>query len=468
MEPQKPSPAEVARVQANVAKMRAAGAPESDVVAYLQHEDSLSSQAPAPNTDLSFRNLGRSFVQGGTFGWGDELGLTSREGAAAFKAEHPIADFIAKLAGGAVAPAVAVATLPGAATLGGAAAIGAGAGMLSGAGEAEGSAMDRVKGGAVGGLLGGGLGVAGYGAGKVLGATGSAVLDRMHPERAVTRAASGVMTPNVASELAKVEAIAPGGASVATAAPSRFTRMLHGVGASAEAGAKADANFGAQKAALETARKSIGSQMDQIKGTVPADQTILSQVSDILGAKAPKPAGATLDVQEARDALSRLRYIERQTAKRGPNANSAQLSDIREARVALQDHIAQHVPGFDDLDKQYAIVSDHLRRTDQAIKTVEQSRANYAATKAFGATPGSVGATIPHSTRGVVADLLDHLLTDREGAARAVTQYLTRSGGASVANPLMVKPSPSVMPKLGLLTGAALAPRIRGLLSPSP
>src|SRR3954469_17339315 len=97
-----PDPKEMARIQANVAKMRSAGAPEEDVLAYLQHEDSQPHASAPSDSGISWRDIGRAATQGATFGFGDELGLTDRAKESAFKQGHPVVDFLAKMGGGLV------------------------------------------------------------------------------------------------------------------------------------------------------------------------------------------------------------------------------------------------------------------------------------------------------------------------------------------------------------------------------
>lgn len=501
---QQPSPQEIARIQANVVKMRSMGAPESDVVAYLQHEDSQASAAPAMDTSLSLRNLGRSAMQGATFGFGDEIGLTDRAKENAFKAEHPIADLLAKLGGGAVAPVAAVMAAPvlGTSALG-AAGLGAGMGLLTGAGEADGSMTDRAKGAIQGGLLGAGGGVAGYGAGKLLGGLASKALDRAYPERAVARSASSILTPNVASKMADVNAIAPGGASIATAsvpqsgskAPAMLP-MLRAVGANPKAASSAEASIVGQKAALKAARDAIGEKMDALKGEIPITpeaRGVFAAARELLGAKGPKvpdaaesvdlnglgleksvpfsfdPEKKTVDVQELRDALSRLKFMERQAVKRGVDAQGVTLHDIAQARAGLQSYIYEHVPGFEALDRPYAIASDQLGQAEKALKTVQSSRANYAANKAMGATSGSLGGSLPRGSHGMIMDLLDKIFTDKAGAADAVAQMIAKPGGPEMVRNILSK-APSTRPSKippGAPIGGLLSSQLRGLLSPA-
>jgi hypothetical protein len=547
-----PDPKEMARIQANVAKMRAANAPESDVLAYLQHEDSQPSAAPE---ESMWKGAGRAALQGATFGFGDEMGLTDRAKESAFKANHPVVDFLAKMGGGLVAPAAAVALAPEAAGVGTAAAIGGGMGLLSGAGEADGSLADRAKGAAIGGLLGGAGGAAGYGLAKGAGAVVGAVRDAMRPERAVARAAQGLLDPAVSANLAKVNAIAPGGASLATAGVpeegtnmSRFLPMLRGVGRSPEAGAKAEASFLSQQDALQASRDALGAKMDAVKGRVPVTADVraaMNKVGEILSApkrpalklevvpevppaletaqspapslrdalknfqdrstaaytrnagtveqrmarqalerhgsesvlsppitgsrlpEMPKPTPEGYDIQDLRDALSRLRFMSRQAQKRGIEGNGMTLKDITDAERSLKGVIYQHAPEFAELDKPYAVVSRQLGTTEDALETVQKSRATHAANEAFGSVGESVGGSL-HSHHTLAMALFDKLFKNPAGAADAVANLIAKPGGQElVTNLLSSAPTKRTAGRVMVPLSASAIPALRGLLTPT-
>lgn len=310
--PQKPSPQEVARVQANVAKMRAGNATEDEVLAYLQHEDGQASAPSAPKP-VTGRDVGRSFLQGLSFNFGDELGraagvgqgpggLLDRDSEKAFKKDHPWVDLGGKVGGGIIAPAAAVAFGPEAlAGAGGAAAIGAGAGMLSGVGDGE-TAKERITGGLFGTVLGGAGGLLGYGAQKVGGMIGGKILDRIRPERAVARAAKiliGDKTTDVAQRMWDINQLAPGGSSPASAyiRPSaakptpRFSGMVAGLSENPEAAAAAEDALSGQSEALKNGTKAVGEKMDALKGDVPMTgrlRTAMDKVREVLGGKTPE------------------------------------------------------------------------------------------------------------------------------------------------------------------------------------
>lgn len=459
----------------------------------------VKSRTPQPDTGLSGRNVGRSLVQGATLGWGDELGLTSRPNEAAFKAAHPVVDFLAKMGGGLAAPIAAVAAAPElATTLGGAALLGGATGAVAGAGEAD--PGNRLRSAATGGLLGAAGGAAGYGIAKGAGAIAGTIADRMHPERGVAKAAANLLNPDVSARLAAVDQIAPGGASLATtnvpaegAKVSRFLPMLRAVGANPEAAAGAESSISAQTAALDAARKGLGSKMDALGGEVqitPEIRSVLSKVRTALGAKTPNVPAAelqdvnplglekstpfafdedakTLDIQQLRDALSRLRFLSRGNVKRGLEANGIDTRDIGIARAALQSYLYDVKPDFASLDRNYAAASNTMRQADKALKTVQASRGNYGANEAYRATAGSLGGSLPRGTHGVVMTALDKILTNRAGAADAVNRLIVSPGGAEAVNRLLsALPQTTPAGRYATPLTAAAIPAMRGLLSP--
>jgi hypothetical protein len=470
-----------------------------DAATTIVRARSASPSAAAPtastasaNTDVSLRNVGRAFTQGATLGFGDELGLTDRDAEKAFKQNHPGVDFAAKFLGGALAPAAAALLAPeAAATAGGAALIGAGAGALSGIGEGE-TPKERAIGGVVGGTIGAAGGLLGRGVSSVVGK----IADRINPSRTVTRAAGELLTPDVAQRMAEVNALAPGGASIASstapqlgARTSRFMSMARGVGANPDAAAAAEAAVTTQRTALKLGQGELGAKMDALAGDIPVTRELrdaIVKARDVLGAKVPKvladaPADAnplgleksvpfsfdeetpTLDVQDLRDVLSRLRYLSRQAEKRGVEANGITTRDINDARDAVQRALYRHAPGFAPLDRNYALLSDQVRQVDRLIKTIQLSRQNYAGNTAYGATAGSLGGSLPHGAQSATLHLLEHLLTNRSKAADAVYRSILLPAGADAVQ-RFAPTSTRVMNAVANGAFASGASRVAGLL----
>lgn len=467
------------------------------------------------DTNLSLRNVGRSVTQGATFGFGDEMGLTDRAKENAFKAEHPIVDMIAKMAGG--VPAAIGATMAApvlGTTLGGAAALGGGIGLLGGAGDAEGDATDRLESGVKGGLLGVGGGMLGYGASKLIGSGWSALMDRMHPERAVARSAARLIDDPAAvtATMDEMNKLAPGSASVATSTiardgtdQSRFLQMVRGTGASPAGSRATEAQIVAQRAAIDAGKRALGSQMDALHTSdipiTPAVRDAMDVVRPVLGGKSPtmpppplnmhgavpptglqtpamsafganpviqNPAATTMSLEEARDALSRLRYLSRQQEILGVSANGVTKHDVNVARRALQDVVYAHRPDFAPLDQQYAKLMDHEGATEDLLTQVQRSRSSHGANEAYGSTSGSLGGSLPRGAHGITMDLLDRMFTNKAGAADAVARLIAKPGGPEMVQGLLSQvPKASGLPKYGAPIMAATIPGMRGLLSPT-
>lgn len=129
---------------------------------------------PAPRPEMGWgeylRGLGREAVQGATFDFGDELGLTDSAASRDFSARHPIASTLARVGGslplflagpGAAAArwAMGARSLP--RNIVRSAGLGAGLGGVAGAGAGEGGLEGRLSsagtGAAFGGILGGAI-----------------------------------------------------------------------------------------------------------------------------------------------------------------------------------------------------------------------------------------------------------------------------------------------------------------------
>lgn len=490
------------RISRNIAAMRAQGANEKDIEAYLTQVEGLK---PEGSGGITARGLGRSFTQGATFNFGDELGLTDRSAEKAFQQAHPVADFFAKLGGGLLAPAAAVVAAPAAAmTLPGAIALGGITSALAGAGEGT-DAASRAKGAVTSGLLGAGMGATGYGVGKVVGGIANTVADRMNPERAVARAAQSVLTPATVARMKTVDALAPGGTSVASAtfpadatnATSRFLSMVRGIGANPNAARAAEGQLMGQKAAIKAGTDAVGANMDALAAkevsVTPSLRNALIRTKSVLGGKAPPvpskevadinplgiekstpfefdPGRKTLSVEELRDALTRIRYAVRQAEKRGTEANGATLYELKAARSALTKEVYDAVPDYAELDAQYATLKNEQRQVDKLTKTVRLSRQNYAGNEAFKATAGSLGGSLPRGSHSVIMSALDKILTNKAGAADAVARYVTRPGGPEMVDQLLslVPKGSTLTPRLRAAGTAALTPALQSLLFPQP
>lgn len=254
--------------------------------------------APQPQQEGMLKGFGRAALQHGLMGFGDELGLVDQSKQDSFAKNHPVMDFLATIGGGAAAPLLATAAAPELATVGGAAALGGVAGLLSGAGEGK-DLDSRAKGAAIGGITGVAGGAAGAKLSGLLGKAGGAVLDRINPTRSVAREAASLISPETQATMNKINGLAPGGSSIATATrpteglktTSRFTGMVRNLGASGTAAAEAESDLTGQKAALTKGMQSIGEQMNALDSDVPVTPKLrraISKVRDVIGSHTPE------------------------------------------------------------------------------------------------------------------------------------------------------------------------------------
>lgn len=501
------------QLEAAMKAYRAQGATDEQVTAMYNtwmaaHPDGGSPAAPAEPTPVTGRDVGRSFTQGLTFNFGDELGLTDRAKEKAFQKEHPWVDLGAKIGGGVVAPAAAVMFGPEAlATAGGAAALGAAGGMLGGIGDGE-NAKERLTGGLFGAAVGGAGGLLGYGATKLGGKIATKLAARFRPGRAVGQAAKDLLgneAQDVAQRMADVNKLAPGGSSIASAATPRdvprvvprFGKMAASVGDNPEAAAQAETDLLGQRAALKKGAKAIGTKMGAVTGDIPDSPELadaLTKARGILGARVPEapppppspnaipglqqstpfsaaPPPKPLDVQALREIEKDLGYRVRMGEKRGTEANGATLHQLQEAKHAVTDVINKHFPVLGDLGGDYGTVMGERRAVNSLIGTVRGSRAGAAAADAGGSTSGNI-ASGAHSRVGIMSKAIDALLTDKKGAAAVTAQLILKPGGPDMVQQLLSRAPGAGVPKLsgaaraGLFT--ALPPALKGLLFQHP
>jgi hypothetical protein len=200
-------------------------APQPSPYAGLQSAMGLSPRAPDPNA-VSDRDMGRSLVQGASFGFGDEiLGMLPewmgggekardemRANDKAFSAAHPVLSGAANVAGGLAVPGLGAykAIGAGAKTVGQAAKVGGllggATGAATGAGNAEGDLSDRARAAVLPGLLGAGLGAAAPGA---IAATKAAFSGASHATARLNKALQRTGGPKAA--LAKARELAAAG-----------------------------------------------------------------------------------------------------------------------------------------------------------------------------------------------------------------------------------------------------------------
>jgi len=418
------TPQQKAQIQQNVAKMRAAGKSEDDVIAYLRYEAG-EGDAPAflagpgqpgaapavaaPPPESTLKGFGRSVAQHGLMNFGDELGLIDQTKQDAFARDHKVLNFIAALGGGSIAPIAAILAAPELATVGGAAAIGGATGLLSGAGEGT-DLESRAHDAAIGGVTGMAGGAAGNLLGTTVGKVGGVLADAIHPERQIAREAGQLLTPEMATKAARINRLAPGGANAAnsSASPSGIDNpMLSGivkmVGRDAGAAAGAQGDLEASQTALQESLGRIGQKIAQNEKTVevtPEVRSAIAKARSIIGDKytpnipgAP-PTGANplgldqsipfefetaqtkITTTELHELLSRMRSTLSNYRKRGIDAPGQRLHDVVEATDAVKKVLYDASPRIAKIDRSYAAVAEHILSTESRLEDVQRARIN--------------------------------------------------------------------------------------------
>ena len=336
-----------------------------------------------------------------------------------------------------------------------------------------------------------------------------AALAALLPESAATRAvgsAASMLSPaeaaRVSARMNAVNAIAPGGASVATSAmpelgtqTSRFAAMASDLGASPNAAASAEANLTSQTRALRGGARALGEKMDALDGEMhitPELRTALGKARPILGGKTPdmlpadeldaNPLGIekstpvspftanqqTMSIQDARDALSRLRFMSRNMGKRGVDAPGVTLRDVNAARDALQQDVYAQSPDFATLDQQYAQLANEQRSVNHLLKTVQRSRSIYANRAAFGTAGASISGKVPlRATDAVLAAARGLIPSNRAAATADALNRLVMTPGATVQGLFDAAPgAPRVTPVVRAGISTSLPRALKGLLFP--
>src|SRR6185437_3172103 len=159
--------------------------------------------------------------------------------------------------------------------------------------------------------------------------------------------------------------------------------------------------------ALKAGARRLGKQMDILNGDLtvtPELRAALNEARPILHGKTPTvtpeeevdanplqlekstpftlaPDTQTLTVQEARNALSRLKYMGRVMARRGVDANGVTAYDVGHATRALEDVLYSARPDLQQLDRGYAKIADEARSVNRLLPLVQRSRATFAANR---------------------------------------------------------------------------------------
>lgn len=439
----RPEPIEpdlLAKARLKVAEARKRGFSDADIDAYLQDEIGASlKDVTKPNE----RDFWRTVGSGVTLGFGDELaGLMSklgggsyahardaaREESAAFRATSPKASIGTELVSGGL-PALLTTPVFGPAgwlgRMGRAGAAAAGVGAVSGAGHSEGeTAGDVAKDAGKSALISAAVGSLLSGAGSVVGAGARRVRDAVDPSRPIIREAATQLPGNAAQTIARQESLAPGTAVLADVSPE-MQALTRGVGADARAGVAARTAAEGRTSALRDARRSMGPQYDALNRVLPIDDELRSALADA-GRKNILKSNAT-EVEFS--AIQRVRSQLRAEARATRN-DSVKLDKLK-AADRLTAWMKQHAPEIEQLDADYAFLTDRAKAAGASAREITNSSKNYAASRAYGSEAGSIGGSLPQGSRGMM-DLVAALARpNRASRARAVEKLLLTPGDAT-------------------------------------
>lgn len=455
------TPEMLALARRKVIQARAQQLSDEDIDAYLKSEIGLGlKEVMSPN----MRDYLRAAGMGASLGFEDELaGLGAalmpggksytqardevRENYAAAHKVAPKRMIAAEIAGG-LAPALATLGVGAPATGLGAGAralqamkVAGGIGTVAGVGHSNaatpvGVAEDAAVSGGASALLGGATSVAGTAVSGVV----KKALDALHPERVVTREAATQVPAGVAANITRQEQLAPGTGILADQSPE-LTAMTRGVGADAEAGVNARLAAEARLKALKDAKAALGPRYDALEQQLPVDdelRAIMARANESI----PGDEVAFARLQQLRTALLEgIRATKKGSRKFEDGKIVSDLTKWLQARI----------PDLKQVDSDWNFLTKRVAAATKLGKEVASSSSNYAANRTYGGESGSIGGSLPASTRGVTELLTGLFKPDRAVRARTVANMLLTPGDATqtaLSSILKARQAMSVEPNL--------------------
>lgn len=446
------------KVRAAVLKARAAGYPDSEI-------NQLLAKKYGTRLDLVMQpnqaDALRAAAAGATFGFNDELagligkltgnGYTATRDAVraneqAARAVAPKRMLASELLGAGGA-GLLTAGLGAASDLGAggralqAAKIGGLAGGASGLGHSEapdlrGQLTDAAK----SALLGSILGTALSGAGSAINAA------RGGAARTVAGEARAVLPGDAAATVARQEELAPGTAVLADRNPD-MVRFARGVGADRETARLARDEADQRVAALNTARKQIGRQYNQIDQSLPVDNDLRKLVGGRL--MLPGDEVKFSAVHDLRSDIARkLRAAEKAYQVTGEKGDV--IAELQPVKAGLDAWLQARVPGLAQLDSDYGFVVGRLLDARKLRKQIGSSLAGHASAKAAGYSAVSPAAQLTRNPS--VTDFVSRLLSPNRGARAKLLRDLLMTPGGAQRVLSATAPQPSVINR-GLLFG---------------
>jgi hypothetical protein len=197
--------------------------------------------------------------------------------------------------------------------------------------------------------------------------------------------------------------------------------IIRGVGADPKIATQARQASAERLQAILTARKAVGKNYDVLKGRAEPVDPQLTAGLVAGGRRLPK---GTKDVDLGvihtirGELLSKARSIR----------DAAQAAKVKDAAGQLTQWLVGKEPAVSQLDADYAFLTARSQAAKETLKAITSSLKQHAAGRVYDVEPSSVGASIPHTTRGMVGTVYEigkrAVGTDKAARARAVADLL--------------------------------------------
>lgn len=333
----------------------------------------------------------------------------------------------------------------------GAARTGAAFGALSGFGHGEGDIKKQAEATGLGAAIGGiGGGLMHKAAHTWLGERIGSLLPGGAKRQAIRAAATLINPDEAAGKIAAREALAPGQAVLGDLNPST-SELATVLGRDARSAITGPEQASARSAAINAARKGIGSEYDAINQALEPDDEIR-----FLAERAGQPLPEEGPVDFA--TLHRLRH---DVSKAARSARGMAANDLWDIRNGLDNWLQNRIEGLADIDKRYATVSDHLAGALRSQRAMGRGVMQAARREAGGNTRGA------NRPLGVFHWLSQALNPSAEASAEATQQALfnpanTQSSLNAIRSARERIMHPSTRPEalFGQGAGAVMAPQL--------
>lgn len=334
----------------------------------------------------------------------------------------------------------------------GAAKAGAMFGALSGFGHSEGSATDQAEGTALGGVLGGiGGGLMHKAAHTWLGERIGSLLPGGAKRQAIKAAATLIDPDQAAAKIAARDAIAPGQAVLGDLTPST-SELATVLGRNAKSAITGPEAAASRSAAINTARKAVGSEYDALDQPMQIDQRIAELAED---------AGQPLDPNATDVSFSQLHRLRHDISNAARAAKGMAKNDLFEIRNGIDQWLQARIPELAPLDARYNTATDNLAGALRSQRAMQRGVMQAARREAGGNTRGA------NRPLGVFHWLSQALNPSAEASAQATQDVLfnpanTQSTLQAIRSARQGIMNPSNRPEalFGQAVGAVAAPQL--------